>query len=250
MPDRFDLTDKVSLVTGGSRGLGRAMVLGFAERGADVIIASRKLESCESLAEEVRERYGRRALPVAVNVGDWDQCDALVETAYAEFGRVDVLVNNAGLSPVYPSVDKVSEDLYDKVFGVNLKGPFRLSATIGTRMVAAGAGSIINISSIASIRPDETVLPYAAAKAGLNALTVGLARTLGPAVRVNAIQCGVFRTDITRAWTPEMFDIAAAATPLGRVGDASEIIGTAVYCASDASSYTTGSVIRVDGGVL
>lgn len=249
MPDIFDLTGKVALVTGGSRGLGREMVLGFAERGADVIIASRKMDSCEALAHEVRETYGRRALPVSANVSEWEQCDALVEAAYAEFGRVDVLVNNAGLSPLYPSVDQVSEALYDKVFGVNLKGPFRLSAVIGTRMVEAGSGSIINISSIGSIRPNGTIVPYAAAKAGLNALTVGLAENFAPAVRVNAIQCGTFSTDISKAWTPEMFEAIAATTALERVGDPHEVVGAAVYFASAASSYTTGSILRVDGGV-
>jgi NAD(P)-dependent dehydrogenase (short-subunit alcohol dehydrogenase family) len=165
-----DLSGKVALVTGGSRGLGREMVLAFAEHGADVIIASRKLDNCEKLANEVRERFGRRALPVATNVGDWGQCDALAETAYAEFDTVDILVNNAGMSPLYPSVDQVTEALYDKVFATNLKGPFRLSSTIGTRMAASRGGSILNISSVASIRPNATILPYAAAKAGLNAL--------------------------------------------------------------------------------
>ena len=244
-----DLSGKVALVTGGSRGLGREMVLAFAEHGADVVIASRKLDNCEKLANEVRERFGRRALPVAANVGDWDQCDVLTETAYAEFGTVDILVNNAGMSPLYPSVDQVTEALYDKVFGTNLKGPFRLSATIGTRMAAANGGSILNISSVASIRPRATTLPYAAAKAGLNSLTEGLAQTFAPKVRVNAIMCGTFSTDISKAWSPEFIDAIGAQTALGRVGDPHEIIGAALYFASDASSYTTGSVLRVDGGM-
>lgn len=244
-----DLSGKVALVTGGSRGLGREMVLAYAEHGADVIIASRKLDNCEKLANEVRERFGRRALPVAVNVGDWDQCDALTETAYAEFGTVDILVNNAGMSPLYPSVDQVSEALYDKVFATNLKGPFRLSATIGTRMAAADGGSILNISSIASIRPNATILPYAAAKAGLNSLTEGLAQTFAPKVRVNAIMCGTFSTDIAKAWSQEFVDAIGAQTALHRVGEPKEIIGAALYFASDASSYTTGSVLRVDGGM-
>jgi NAD(P)-dependent dehydrogenase (short-subunit alcohol dehydrogenase family) len=123
-----DLSGKVALISGGSRGLGREMVLAFAEDRADVIIASRKLDNCEKLANEVSERFGRRALPVAANVGVSDQCDALTEAAYAEFGTVDILVNNAGMSPLYPSVDQVTEALYDKVFSTNLKGPFRLSA--------------------------------------------------------------------------------------------------------------------------
>ena len=225
------------------------MVLAFAEHGADVIIASRKLDNCEKLANEVRERFGRRALPVAANVGDWDQCDALTEAAYAEFGTVDILVNNAGMSPLYPSVEKVTEALYDKVFATNLKGPFRLSAAIGTRMAATNGGSILNISSVASIRPNATILPYAAAKAGLNSLTEGLAQTFAPKVRVNAIMCGTFSTDIAKAWSPEFIAAIGSQTALGRVGEPGEIIGAALYFVSDVSAYTTGSVLRVDGGM-
>jgi NAD(P)-dependent dehydrogenase (short-subunit alcohol dehydrogenase family) len=225
------------------------MVLAFAEHGADVVIASRKLDNCEKLANEVRERFGRRALPVAANVGDWNQCDVRTETAYAEFGTVDILVNNAGMSPLYPSVDQVTEALYDKVFGTNLKGPFRLSATIGTRMAATNGGSILNISSVASIRPNATILPYAAAKAGLNSLTEGLAQTFAPKVRVNAIMCGTFSTDIAKAWSAEFIDAIGAQTALGRVGEPEEIVGAALYFVSDASAYTTGSVLRVDGGM-
>jgi NAD(P)-dependent dehydrogenase (short-subunit alcohol dehydrogenase family) len=225
------------------------MVLAFAEHGADVVIASRKLDNCEKLANEVRERFGRRALPVAANVGDWNQCDALTETAYAEFGTVDILVNNAGMSPLYPSVDQVTEASYDKVFATNLKGPFRLSATIGTRMAATNGGSILNISSVASIRPNASILPYAAAKAGLNSLTEGLAQTFAPKVRVNAIMCGTFSTDIAKAWSAEFIDAIGAQTALDRVGEPGEIIGAALYFVSDASAYTTGSVLRVDGGM-
>jgi NAD(P)-dependent dehydrogenase (short-subunit alcohol dehydrogenase family) len=225
------------------------MVLAFAEHGADVIIASRKLDNCEKLANEIRERFGRRALPVATNVGDRVQCDALAEAAYAEFGTVDILVNNAGMSPLYPSVDQVTEALYDKVFATNLKGPFRLSATIGTRMAAASGGSILNISSVASIRPNATILPYAAAKAGLNSLTEGLAQTFAPKVRVNAIMCGTFSTDIATSWSAEFIDAIGAQTALGRVGEPAEIVGAALYFVSDASAYTTGSVLRVDGGM-
>lgn len=118
-------------------------------------------------------------------MSDWTQCDALVERAYERVGNLDILVNNAGLSPLYPAIDEVSEELFDKVIALNLKGPFRLAATIGTRMAAGDGGSILNISSVAAIRPTPDVLPYAAAKAGLNALTEGLAQALGPRVRVN-----------------------------------------------------------------
>jgi NAD(P)-dependent dehydrogenase (short-subunit alcohol dehydrogenase family) len=125
--DLFDLTDKVAVVTGGSRGLGREMVLAFAERGADVVVASRKLDNCEAVAAEVRERFGRRAIPVAYHAGSWDDAQRLFDTTISEFGTIDVLVNNAGMSPLYPSVDAITEELYDKVMAVNLKGPFRLS---------------------------------------------------------------------------------------------------------------------------
>jgi NAD(P)-dependent dehydrogenase (short-subunit alcohol dehydrogenase family) len=243
------LDGKVALVTGGSRGLGRCMVEAFAEQGADVIIASRKLDDCEQLAAEIRLRTGRKAFPIACNVSDWAQCGTLVDTAYAEFGGVDILVNNAGMSPLYPSLDQVSESLWEKVIGLNLKGPFRLAALIGTRMATAGGGSIINISSMAAIRPAPENLPYAAAKAGLNVLTEGFAQAFGPAVRVNTIQCGAFRTDISRAWTPEVAEALAVSAALGRVGEPEEIIGATVYFASDASSFCTGATLRLDGGI-
>jgi NAD(P)-dependent dehydrogenase (short-subunit alcohol dehydrogenase family) len=239
---------RVVLVTGGSRGMGREMVRAFAADGEHVVIASRKLDACTALASEIEAGYGVRALPVAANVSRWADCDALVEAAYAEFGRVDVLVNNAGLSPLYPSLDAVSEELFDKVIGVNLKGPFRLSAAIGARMAADGGGAIVNISSIAAIRPGPDELPYAAAKAGLNALTEGLARAYGPTVRVNAVQAGPFRTDISAAWTPETFERFERTLALGRCGEAEEIVGAVRYFASAASSFCTGAVLRLDGG--
>ena len=249
----FDLTDRVAVVTGGSRGLGREMVLAFAEHGADVVIASRKLDACERLAREVEE-IGRRALPIAYHAGTWADSDRLYETVYEHFGRCDVLVNNAGMSPLYPSVDAISETLYDKVMDVNLKGPFRLSALIGTRMAGpdhggSDGGSIIFVSSIASHRPSPNELVYGAAKAGVNNLTYGLARTLGPKVRVNCIAPGPFLTDISKAWDLEAFErTAKTGFALGRGGEPDEIVGTALYLAGDASSYTTGAVIDVDGG--
>jgi NAD(P)-dependent dehydrogenase (short-subunit alcohol dehydrogenase family) len=246
--DLFDMTGKVALITGGSRGLGREMVLAFAERGADVVIASRKLENCEAVAAEVRA-LGRRALSVAYHAASWQGADDLAAAAYAEFGRIDVLVNNAGMSPLYPSVDAVTEDLYDKVMGVNLKGPFRLSAVVGTRMVADGGGSIIFVSSIASQRPSATELVYGPAKAGLNALTYGLARTLGPTVRVNCIVPGPFLTDISKAWDMAAFERSAKqGFALQRGGEPHEIVGAALYFATAAGSYTTGTTLNVDGG--
>jgi NAD(P)-dependent dehydrogenase (short-subunit alcohol dehydrogenase family) len=246
--DQTALEGKVVAVTGGSRGLGKAMVEAFAAHGSSLVIASRKVANCVSLAESVRARYGTRALPVECNVSDWAQCDALVDAAYAEFGRVDVLVNNAGLSPLYTSLDEVSESLFDKVIGVNLKGPFRLSSVIGTRMAQGDGGSIINITSIEAIRPSPRSLPYAAAKAALNTLTEGLARAFGPTVRANAIQCGPFLTDISAAWTSQMRKEFETGRALGRCGEADEIVGAALYFASEASSFCTGAVLRLDGG--
>jgi NAD(P)-dependent dehydrogenase (short-subunit alcohol dehydrogenase family) len=245
----FDLRGKVAVVTGGSRGLGREMALAFAMHGADVVIASRKLENCETVAEEVR-RIGPRAMAVAYHAASWDAADALADAAYTEFGHVDILVNNAGMSPLYPSIDAVSEDLYDKVMGVNLKGPFRLSANIGARMVAGGTGgSIIFVSSVASQRPSANEIVYAAAKAGVNSLTAGLAQAFGPTVRVNCILPGPFLTDISKAWDLESFDRNAKATfALQRGGQPHEIVGAALYFASAASSYTTGALLTVDGG--
>jgi len=246
----FDLSGKIALVTGGSRGLGRAMVLAFARAGADVVIASRKLAACEEAADEVRRVAGRRALPVACHVGDWHQVEALVETTYREFGRIDILVNNAGMSPVYDRVENVSEELYDKVLDVNLKGPFRLTALVGARMAAGTGGSVIMVSSTAAVRPTPNVIPYAAAKAGLHAMTAGFARAFRPSVRVNCIMPGPFRTDVSKAWDMAAFqERARTDIPLGRGGEADEIVGAAIYFASSASSFTTGAILGVHGGV-
>jgi NAD(P)-dependent dehydrogenase (short-subunit alcohol dehydrogenase family) len=242
----FDLTGKVALVTGGSRGLGREMVLAFAAAGADVVIASRKLDNCEALAEEVKAN-GRRALPVACHVGHWGECDELAERAYSYFGRVDILVNNAGMSPLAPSSAETSEELFDKVIGVNFKGPFRLSAVIGQRMYDGDGGSIINVSSSGALYPAPRYGPYAGAKAALNALTVVFAREYAPRVRVNTISAGPFLTDISKHWPEESKRTWHNAA--GRAGEPAEVVTTALYLASAASSYTTGSLIRVDGGL-
>ena len=243
------LAGKVALVTGGSRGLGRSMVLAFADAGADVVVASRKLDSCQEVAAEV-EAKGRRALPVACHVGHWDELDELVEQAYDAFGHVDVLVNNAGMSPLYPDLTSVTEELWDKVLAVNLKGPFRLTALVGPRMVARGeGGSIINVSSTGSLRPAPHMLPYDAAKSGLNTLTEGFAKAFGPTVRVNCIMAGPFLTDISKAWDPKTLERGMPHHALGRAGEPDEIVGAALYFATDASSFTTGAILRVDGGI-
>ncbi len=247
---RFDLTGRVALVTGGSRGLGRAMCLAFAEAGATVAVASRKVDACVALADEITATTGAKAAGFACNVARWGDCDRLVAEVYDTFGRVDVLVNNAGSSPLYPSLAEVEEELFDKVIALNLKGPFRLAALIGTRMAAQGGGSIINVSSVGAVMPDPDSLPYSAAKAGLNVLTSGLAKAFGPTVRVNGIMPGLFLTDISKAWDQESYaERAERSIPLRRGGEPEEIAGAALYLASAASSYTTGTILRVDGGL-
>jgi NAD(P)-dependent dehydrogenase (short-subunit alcohol dehydrogenase family) len=243
-----EFKDKVVIVTGGSRGMGKEIALAFAERGAHVVIASRKIEACETLAEQIRSTYGVRALPVACNVSDWDQCDELVDAAYAEFGTVDVLINNAGLSPLYPSLVDVTEALFDKTIAVNLRGPFRLSALIGAKMVESGGGSIINIGSVEAIRPHVGALPYGAAKAGLHILTEGFAQAYAPTVRVNTIQPGPFLTDISDNWEPGAREELEATVALGRCAEPEEVVGTVLFFAGPASSYSTGAILRVDGG--
>ncbi|OBG54608.1 short-chain dehydrogenase [Mycolicibacterium fortuitum] len=243
----FDLTDRVVLVTGGSRGLGRQIAMGAARCGADVVIASRNLDSCVTTAEEISAATGRAALPHQVHVGRWDQLDGLVDAAYERFGKVDVLVNNAGMSPLYESLGAVTEKLFDSVFNLNLKGPFRLSALLGERMMADGGGAIINVSSSGSLRPDQYMLPYAAAKAGLNAMTEGLAKAFGPTVRVNTLMAGPFLTDVSKAW--DMAGDPFGHLALQRAGNPPEIVGAALFLMSDASSFTTGSILRVDGGL-
>jgi NAD(P)-dependent dehydrogenase (short-subunit alcohol dehydrogenase family) len=245
--DRFDLTGRVALVTGGTRGLGRAIIRTLAQAGADLVVSSRKQDACEEAAREVRS-LGRRALAHCCHVGRWEEIDELVDAAYAEFGRVDVLVNNAGIAPTYPTPQGVTEELWDKTLAVNLKGPFRLTSLVGERMVAGDGGSIVNITSIGGVRPTHDILPYAAAKAGLNTLTLGFADALGPKVRVNAVMPGPFLTDISRNWDHDAFAERARTFPLRRAGAPDEVSAAVLYFASEASSFTTGAILAVDGG--
>ena len=241
----FDLTDKVVLVTGGSRGLGYQMAKAFAEHGADLIIASRKLENCEVVADEIRS-LGRRALAVQVHAAKWDSIDALIETTYAEFGRIDVLVNNAGMSPAAPS-HEVTEALFDSVVGLNFKGPFRLASQVANRMRDGDGGVIINVTLSGSMMPLPNVIPYGSSKAALNAMSRSLAAEYGPTVRVNTLSPGPFLTDIAKAWTEEARETSNNA--LGRPGRPEEIITAALFLASPASSFTSGAIVRVDGGL-
>ncbi len=232
------------LVTGGSRGLGLEMVRAFADNGADVIIASRKIENCEEAAKEVRAK-GRRALAHAAHVGKWSDIDGLIDAAYKEFGRVDILVNNAGMSPRVPS-HEMPESLFDSVMNLNFKGPFYLGAQIAKRMMDGDGGVIINVSSSGALVPLPAVVPYSGAKAALNAMTVSFAREYGPKVRVNTVSAGPFLTDIALAWEPEAR--VSANNALGRPGNPEEIVTAALFLASPHSSFTTGAIVSVDGG--
>ncbi|MDE0067322.1 MAG: glucose 1-dehydrogenase [Acidimicrobiaceae bacterium] len=244
----FDLTGRTAVVTGGSRGLGREIVLAFAEHGANVVIASRKLGNCEAVAAEARA-FGVEALPFGCHVGYWDQVEALAQAAYQRFGEIDVLVNNAGMSPLYRSIAEISEALYDKVMDVNVKGAFRLTAVVGERMKARGSGSVIFVSSSAAVKPTPGEVVYGMAKASLHNLTESLSVAYGPEVRVNCIQPGPFLTDISRAWSPEAIAGIGSRVSLGRAGRPEEIVGAALYFAGDAGIFTTGAVLRLDGGL-
>lgn len=248
-PADGELAGKVALVTGGSRGLGREIALAYSEAGAQVIIASRKLDSCQRAAAEMTAQTGVPVIPLAAHVGHWDECTTLIDQALESAGRLDILVNNAGMSPLYEHLHEVSEELFDKTIGVNLRGPFRLGALAADHMAQAGGGSIINVSSVAAIRPTRYEIPYGAAKSGLHVVTVGLAQEYGPAVRANTIMAGPFLTDISRAWDMAAFGEFAAKMPMRRAGQPNEITGAALYFASDRSSFTTGALLCVDGGM-
>ncbi|BBG02725.1 short-chain dehydrogenase [Pseudonocardia saturnea] len=244
------LAGRTALVTGGSRGLGREISIAFAAAGADVAIVSRKKDACAELAAELAEATGRRVTGHGAHVGEWDRLGELLDEVEDGLGPVDILVNNAGIAPVYPSLDGVTEELFDKIIGVNLKGPFRMMAVAGKRMAERDGGAMLNISSMASGRPTAGDLPYAAAKAALNTLTAGFAQEYGPTVRVNTIVAGPFRTDISKAWDMDAVDEMARSWPSRRVGEPSEVVGAALYLCGPTASYTTGSLLAVDGGRL
>ena len=246
----LSLEGKVAVITGGSRGIGRAIAEGMAAEGADVVIATRKLESCEAAASEITAATGRRAVPVAFHAGRWDDAEALADAVHDAFGRCDVLVNNAGMSPLYPDLPSISEDLYDKVHAVNARGPFRLSALLGTRMAEGDGGVILNVTTAGTLRPTANELPYVMAKAGLNALTLALAGTWAPKVRANLLIPGAFDTDIATHWPEETRDAVATMNPLGRMGVPADMVGIAVLLASDAGAYINGAQILVDGGLF
>ena len=248
VPDEREFDGRVVVVTGGSRGIGRSIAAGFAAAGANVVIASRKLPACQSVVAELDATYGVHCLPIAYHAAQWADSDRLADEVFQRYGRCDVLVNNAGMSPPHDGLAAITEEYFDKVWAVNLKGPFRLSARLGPVMADAGGGSIINVSTIGSLRPATSEIAYACAKAGLNALTIALAGSLAPAVRVNALLPGAVDTDIATAWTPELRESALRGAPLGRLGTPDDFVGPALWLASDRSAFVTGTLIRVDGG--
>ncbi|WP_067650513.1 SDR family NAD(P)-dependent oxidoreductase [Nocardia harenae] len=244
------LAGRTALVTGGSRGLGREIAIAFAAAGADVAVVSRKGDACAALAKELADATGRRVSAHGAHVGDWGRLGVLLDEVEDTLGPVDILVNNAGMAPLYPRLDAVSEELFEKVFAVNVKGPFRLMAAAGRRMVERGGGVMLNISSMGSLRPTASDLPYAAAKSALNTLTAGFAQEYGPTVRVNTILAGPFATDVSKSWDMAAVDLMARDWPARRVGEPEEIVGAALYLCGPHATYTTGALLAVDGGRL
>lgn len=246
---KIDLSGKVAVVTGGSRGLGLAIVRGLSQAGATVAIASRKIESCQQVVDELAAT-GASASAHAFNADSWADCDRLFAEVNERWGGAQILVNNAGKSPLAPSSRETSEELFDKIIAINLRAVFRLSALFGAQMHERDGGAIINISSAGSLRPAPSFATYAAAKAGLNVLTQTFAQEYGPKVRVNTVMPGPFHTESTRGWSrSESFERhARESLPLQRAGDPPEIAGAVAFLVSDLASFTTGACLTVDGG--
>ncbi|MDV6230039.1 SDR family NAD(P)-dependent oxidoreductase [Rhodococcus cercidiphylli] len=242
------LSGKVALVTGASRGLGLAIARGLKDAGATVIVSSRKLDACESAVASLGDSGPGSAHPYALHVGHWDSIEPAVDDIITRFGGLDIVVNNAGIAPLAENLVSVTEGLWDKTIEVNLKGPFRLMAVAGDRMVSAGGGSIINISSIGAERPSPPEAMYAAAKNGLNALTRAFAQEYAPTVRVNCVMPGGFATDMSENWDEEFIGKIVDRLPAGRLGRPDELAGLITHLASDDAGYTTGAIIPVDGG--
>ena len=245
----IDLSGKVAVVTGGSRGLGLAIAGGLAQAGASVAIASRKLDACQAAADRL-QAAGASASAHAFDAGNWHECDKLYAEVNDRWGGAHILINNVGKSPVAPSSIDTSEELFDKIIALNLRAVFRLCSLFGTHMFANQGGAIVNISSTGSVRANPGFAPYAAAKAGVNVLTETFAQEFAPKVRVNTVMPGPFHTDATRSWSrSEAFtQQAPGILPLGRAGDPPEIVGAVLYLVSDLSSFTTGACLAVDGG--
>lgn len=246
----FDLTGRTAIVTGGSRGLGRAMALGLAKAGANVVVASRKIDSCNRLVEEIDTIVGAgRALAHTVRMNEAGDLAPLVAATVSRFGGIDILVNNAA-TVLDRSLDNLDADAFVGAFTTNLLAPLLLVREARPYLAKSGRGSVVNIVSIAAFGSSPGRYLYPPVKAGLAQTTTSLARDLAPdGIRVNAISPGTFRTDmVTKAFDDAMIARIATSTPMKRVPDADEIVGPALFLCSDAASFVTGEVLTVDGG--
>jgi NAD(P)-dependent dehydrogenase (short-subunit alcohol dehydrogenase family) len=247
--DVFSLKDRVALITGGSRGIGKAIGLEFARAGADIVVASRKLDACEETAGEI-EKLGRRALAVAAHTGKTEQLERLADEALGHFGKIDILVNNAGTNPHFGGTIDIEKAAWDKTFDVNLNGVFFLTQFVFDKCMRDHGGVVINMASVAGLRPAPMTGAYCVTKAALIMLTQVLAAELGIYnVRVNAIAPGFIKTDMSKAvWSSDIFQEQVKAIPIPRLGETDDIVGAALYLASDASSFMTGETVVIDGG--
>lgn len=247
----FNIEGRIALINGGSRGIGAAIARGLAEHGAVAVLSSRKQANLDAMVRAI-EAAGGKAVGIACNAGRSDQIDRLFDRIQDEFGRLDILVNNAATNPYFGPVIEAPEAAYDKTFDVNCKGYFLMAQRAAKMMVRQGKGVIINISSAEGLSPEANTGVYAMTKAANIMLTKVLARELGGCgVRCNCICPGLTKTDLSRALTenPKLLKYYAGVIPMGRIGLPQEMAGLALYLASDASSYTNGAIITCDGGV-
>lgn len=251
--EMFDLSGRIALVTGASRGLGRAIAVGLAAAGADLIVSSRSREACAEVAREV-EALGRRVLAVACDVGQWTQVDALVDAAYAAFDRCDILVNNAGVTQQMTPLIQTTEEMFDRIYGINTKGPMHLSALVAARMAGSGGGTIVNIATMGALRSPGSLAMYTSSKAALVALTRSMAdEWAASGIRVNAIAPGPFATDMLDDLASQMqgfLEYSEGVTMLKRSARPEEIVGPVLFLASEASSFVTGQTLAVCGGAI
>jgi len=252
--DLFDLTGKVAIVTGSTKGIGRAMAEGLARAGASVVVSSRKQELCDEVAREIADATGPDVFPMACHVGDWDAVPAFVDAVVERFGRVDALVNNAGINPARVTPQDMTIEFWRKVFSVNVEGPLRTSQCVYPVMKAQGSGSIVHIGTMAAYSGGGSVCAYGASKAALLNLTKSQAMEWAKdGVRVNFLAPGPFMSEMMAggAATQEGYlDLVAGGTFQKRVADPAEIVGPVCYLVSDASTFVTGDDISVSGGMM
>ena len=249
----FDLAGKVAIVTGSTKGIGRAMVEGLARAGASVVVSSRKQDLCDAVAKEIETATGVSVLARACHVGEWDAIPEFVEAVHTRFGRIDVLVNNAGINPARLGPAEMSLDFWRKIFSVNLEGPLRMSQCVMPIMREQGGGSIVNIGTMAAYSGGAGVCAYGASKAALLNLTKSMAMEWAPwKVRVNMLSPGPFMSEMMEGGArtaPGFLELVADGTFQKRIADPQEIVGPVVYLASDASSFVTGDDLSVSGGM-